>query len=211
MRDLVRVALHNVRYCLEFPRRLKSVTRISLEAELLPLIDRLKPGVIVDIGSEDSPYRRSFGESRFVTVDVVANYGADVVSDIHSLAFAGDCIDSVIATEVLEHCRDPKLAISEIYRVLKPGGTAIVTTRFICSYHPTPRDYYRFTSDSLTDLFEQFSTVEINAHGGTLQSVWSIITARQHWYYLNLLNPVIARVRSSQTTNASGFLVLATK
>ncbi|MDQ6771103.1 MAG: class I SAM-dependent methyltransferase [Gemmatimonadota bacterium] len=209
--DVPRKIKHNLRYYLQFPKRLKSVTRISLEADLTPLIKRIRPGLILDVGSEDAPYRELLRGSHLITMDVVPDYGADVVCDIHAMSIATDSLDSIIATEVLEHCRDPRLAVSEIYRVLRPGGTCIVTTRFICAFHPTPRDYYRFTWDSLEDIFSRFSKAEIIAHGSTLQSVWSLITAAQHWYYLNVFNSIIARIVAKRTMNPCGFLVFGTK
>jgi len=48
--------------------------------------------------------------------------------DVCSLRFENDFFDIVICSEVLEHLKEPRLAIKEIYRVLKKGGLAIITT-----------------------------------------------------------------------------------
>ena len=47
---------------------------------------------------------------------------------VHVLPFAGGSFDVVYAIEVIEHLRNPYDFISEMHRVAKPGGMAIVTT-----------------------------------------------------------------------------------
>jgi SAM-dependent methyltransferase len=47
---------------------------------------------------------------------------ASVVADIHRLPFAADCVDSVVANNVLEHAADPVGALSEVKRVLTRAG-----------------------------------------------------------------------------------------
>lgn len=51
-----------------------------------------------------------------------------LVMDGSYLGFANKSFDIVICTEVLEHLPTPELCVSEIFRVLKPGGKAIITT-----------------------------------------------------------------------------------
>ena len=46
----------------------------------------------------------------------------DVVGDAHSLPFKNDSFDVVLATEVLEHLKEPQRALNEMKRVLKDGG-----------------------------------------------------------------------------------------
>lgn len=48
--------------------------------------------------------------------------------DVRALAFKNDSFDHVVCIEVLEHVNDPWLAISEMSRVLKPQGTAVIAT-----------------------------------------------------------------------------------
>lgn len=60
----------------------------------------------------------------------VASNGGDgraVVGDALALPFAAATFDRVIAAEVLEHIPDDLAAISELSRVLRPGGTMAVT------------------------------------------------------------------------------------
>lgn len=39
-----------------------------------------------------------------------------------------DTVDDLLANQVIEHISDPRYFSSEIYRVLKPGGNAVITT-----------------------------------------------------------------------------------
>ncbi len=48
-------------------------------------------------------------------------------ADALALPFAGQAFDVVICSEVLEHIPDHRRAMAEIVRVLKPGGTLVVS------------------------------------------------------------------------------------
>ena len=50
-----------------------------------------------------------------------------VVGDALALPYPDESFDSVIASEVLEHIPDDDAAIAELSRVLRPGGTLVVT------------------------------------------------------------------------------------
>jgi SAM-dependent methyltransferase len=50
------------------------------------------------------------------------------VADLGRLPFADASFDAVIAMHMLYHLPAPAAGIAEIHRVLKPGGTAVVTT-----------------------------------------------------------------------------------
>jgi SAM-dependent methyltransferase len=48
------------------------------------------------------------------------------------------CADAIVATDILEHLDDDAGALAEFYRVLKPGGHAVITVpayRFLWSEH----------------------------------------------------------------------------
>lgn len=51
-----------------------------------------------------------------------------VIGSVTSLPFGDACFDVVISTEVIEHTENPKKAVSELARVLKPGGILVITT-----------------------------------------------------------------------------------
>jgi 2-polyprenyl-3-methyl-5-hydroxy-6-metoxy-1,4-benzoquinol methylase len=51
-----------------------------------------------------------------------------VVGSILEMPFEDNSFDIVVSSEVIEHTPDPLSAIVEIFRVLKPGGTVILST-----------------------------------------------------------------------------------
>lgn len=79
--------------------------------------------------------------------------GAAVVGDALALPFADGAFDRVIAAEVLEHIGDDAGALSELVRVLRPGGTMAVTVpawlpERVCwalsrQYHSVPGGHLR--------------------------------------------------------------------
>jgi 2-polyprenyl-3-methyl-5-hydroxy-6-metoxy-1,4-benzoquinol methylase len=50
-----------------------------------------------------------------------------VASDITRLGFADNSFDVVVSSECIEHTPSPETAVSELVRVLRPGGTLVVT------------------------------------------------------------------------------------
>ena len=63
-------------------------------------------------------------DSHEIPADTV---GGALRGDATRLPFADDTFDCVVTSEVLEHIQDDVSAISELHRVLKPGGTLGVT------------------------------------------------------------------------------------
>ncbi len=192
--------------------KIRSVTRLTLERELRRQFQRLTPGVVLDVGAKAAPYQEYVRAKRYVRLDIDPAKQPDICCDLHELEWPGDPFDTVIAIEVLEHLYDPQRAIDRIHAVLKPGGTCILSTRFIYRYHPDPQDHYRFTWDSLTYLFRNFRHVEVLHHGNRLQVIWEIINAGgRSRVVLNLLNPLIARLNTAPTKFPLGFVVYAQK
>ncbi len=75
------------------------------------------------------------GIKNAVGVDLsVAGSAADskvklIAADLNNaLPFADDSFDAVISTAVIEHLRDSQFTINEIFRVLKIGGSFLLTT-----------------------------------------------------------------------------------
>ena len=88
-----------------------------------------------------------------LSIDVDPKRSPDVVMDAQDMAdFQDGRFDVVLLLEVLEHVADPARAISEIRRVLRPGGTLIGSTPFILGIHDHLHDYYRFTRFGLAHL-----------------------------------------------------------
>jgi SAM-dependent methyltransferase len=81
--------------------------------------------------------------------------------------------DSIVSFQVIEHIQDDRLFLEEIHRVLKPGGTAIISTpnsRHTLSRNPWHIREYR--AKELQDLCESiFDRVQPMGIGGNAK-VW---------------------------------------
>lgn len=74
---------------------------------------------------------------------------ADVKADICNLPFTNESFDFILCNHVLEHIPDDTKAMQELFRILRPGGTAILQI---------PQDLNRektFEDDTITDTSER--------------------------------------------------------
>ena len=67
---------------------------------------------------------RAMGHLDYVTADLNSPL-ADIKADICNLPFEDHSFDCVLCNHVLEHIPDDKRAMSELFRVMKPGGFGV--------------------------------------------------------------------------------------
>jgi SAM-dependent methyltransferase len=134
---------------------------------------------------------------RVVQVDLDPARRPDVVADVCDLrCFEDASFDAVFLLEVLEHVATPDLAISELYRVLAPGGVLVLSTPFLFEIHEAPHDYYRFSEHGLRFLLRGFDSCQI---------------ARRNGYFKSTLVPLMRLTRSRYVVdNLFGLGVLFT-
>jgi len=200
-----------IRKCLPM-LQMDTVTRVSLDAQLIPVFNDLNTGVVLDVGSKHSPYRSHIKCEKYTRFDIDESSNPDICGDLHDTKIPDNSYDCVIATEVLEHLYDPQKAMEEIRRILKPGGCCILSTRFLYVYHPGPHDYYRFTWDSLAHICRDFTKVDIRHHGNLIIFLWQLLNDQLITAIAcNLLNPILGRVHFKKTRYPSGFVLIAHK
>jgi len=85
-------------------------------------------------------------------------------ADVCQLNHAESTFDKVVCTEVLEHIDDDKKAVSELFRVLKPGGVLAVTV---------PNKNYPFVWDPLNKIREWLGLGHFNPKNPVLGGIWS--------------------------------------
>lgn len=120
---------------------------------------------ILDFGCGGSPYQSLFPSEVYHRADFVKVAGIDFTVSEDSLvpAAQSEAYDLVLSTQVLEHLSSPTNYLQESARVLKPGGTLVLTTHGTFPEHGVPYDYQRWTSDGLRRLVGQngFEDVQI--------------------------------------------------
>ena len=90
-----------------------------------------RPRRVLDVGSADAPsvdWMR--GDHLRVTLDLLPDGlvpGEGVCGSATALPFADGTFDVVAAFDVVEHCEDDALAVSELARVLAPGGRMLLS------------------------------------------------------------------------------------
>jgi SAM-dependent methyltransferase len=113
----------------------------------------------LDIGAQNGPYAAHF--PRRVGLDIRHGIGVRIIGDAQALGIRDASFPSILCTEVLEHLPEPQRAIDEMYRVLEPGGTLLLTTRFLFPIHDAPHDYFRFTKYGLRHLLRRFEILDL--------------------------------------------------
>lgn len=172
----------------------------------------LMSGDFLDVGCGRMPYRHMIlSESkvtRYVGLDIETALVYDRVSrpDIYwdgvRMPFDDETFDSAMATEVLEHCSNPRIVLGEVYRVLRPGGTFFFTTPFLWNLHEVPHDEFRLTPFHLDRLFREigYNQISLSAMGGWHASLAQMLglwvrrgpIRRKYRRYLSfLLRPII--------------------
>jgi len=75
---------------------------------------------------------RNLANLKYTTADLMASFmdgfcvRPDVEMDIRSIEFPDASFDVILCNHVLEHVKEDRQAMAEIYRVLKKGGWAIL-------------------------------------------------------------------------------------
>lgn len=124
-----------------------------------------RPGVGVvgvDMNMEDL---RKAAYTLFTMENEAAGFWAVSKADVTRLPFEDGAFDVVLCSEVLEHIPDNRKAVSELVRVLKPGGDCVVTVpRYfperVCwalsrEYHNEPGGHIRiYRTRQLLSLLE---------------------------------------------------------
>lgn len=128
---------------------------------------KLVQGNVLDVGCGTQPYRELFQVKTYVgleydTPDNRAKKRADLFYDGGAFPCADESFDSVVCFEVLEHVPEPERFIGEIRRVLRPGGTLLLSTPFLFEEHEMPYDFQRFTKFGLQRLLSTHGFQDIH-------------------------------------------------
>jgi len=113
-----------------------------------------RPGnVVLDVGAGSAPHRRLFSHCSYIAADLGrltpeqlegrSGYShLSCLCDSSALPIASASVDFVLCTEVLEHVPSPLDVVAEISRVLKGGGTLVLSAPMRSGVHQAPFHFF---------------------------------------------------------------------
>jgi SAM-dependent methyltransferase len=159
------------------------------------------PRRVLDVFCGTRPYDDFFPPTaECIGFDMEGNpYGtADVVSD-EFLPFPDASFDLVTCIQAFYYLANPVHGAQEIWRVLRPGGVAVITVPFVWGYERNHLEH-RFSETALAYLFRDWEITIIESGGWTAS--WVTVTtsmvrlierrARRRLLIRNLVRPVFA-------------------
>jgi len=155
--------------------------------------------LLADFGCGDMPYREIIEPlvGKYLGIDLDMNPKAEHHIGFDSKTTLPDnYTDIVLSNQVLEHVDTPSGYLQEALRILKPGGSMLISTHGYWFYHPTPNDYWRWTSAGLRKTIEA-EGFRVNSFHGILGLPASGLQLFQDGIYLKLpklLRPVFALI-----------------
>jgi SAM-dependent methyltransferase len=139
---------------------------------------------VLEIG--DSNYTRRFGNDRVTRSDVLdvieGNPKATLVGDLTCAEhIPSDTFNCIILTQTLQYIFDLRAAIKTVFRILKPGGIALVTVPGIskrsgahCVKDSSYSWHWSFTTMSAKRIFDEIfpkNNVWVDAYGNVLTAM----------------------------------------
>lgn len=123
-----------------------SFRRRIVDEDLYNNLNLLK-GMVLDLGGGQT--RGDFplgGKMNWIVLDENEKLLPSVVGDAQRLPFKNDSFDSVKCSELTGYLFEPIKMVREIRRVLKKGGSAVITSPFLTPYDHVQHDGVRLTS-----------------------------------------------------------------
>lgn len=103
---------------------------------------------------------RDMKNLEYVTCDIESPL-ADVKADLCDLPFGDDTFDIIFCNHVLEHIEDDHKAMSELFRVMKPGGWGIFQVPISYQREITYEDPTVTTKEERKEKFGQYDHVRV--------------------------------------------------
>ena len=149
-------------------------------------------GTVLDVGCGKKPYKPLFAAVHsYIGVDLSTSSEADVMGALdQGLPFQEGAFDIVILAQVMEYIAEPRLAIAEIKRVLKPGGVAIISFPFILNEHGE-HDVTRLSGHMASQMLEGFHMRALERQGGAGSTLTILML---NWLDLSLNRTFLLRL-----------------
>lgn len=137
--------------------------------------------LVLDVGCGHKPYRECFGDVCYLGMDFTTDDSSpDFLGNACMIPICTGAVDIVLCTQVIEHVPEPEEMLREFHRVLRPGGSLILTGPMYWPLHEEPYDFYRFTKYGFMHLLKKsgFGRWEILEDGGDWAQILLAVNLR---------------------------------
>lgn len=118
-------------------------------------------GRLLDFGCGSKPYKEIIDVQEYIGLDLKEsghchkNEQVDIYYDGKTIPFDDNHFASIFSSEVFEHVFNLDQVLSELHRVIKPGGHMLITIPFVWYEHEIPYDFARYTSFGIEHLLKR--------------------------------------------------------
>ncbi|GAB3281243.1 methyltransferase domain-containing protein [Parahaliea aestuarii] len=116
-------------------------------------------------GSEVENLRPLFPGAEYIGADMREGPGVDCILNLHDLELDSGIVGTALCLDTLEHVEYPRKAMSELFRVLEPGGMVVISSVFDFPIHDYPNDFWRFTPEGFRSLLSGFAVSAVFSYG----------------------------------------------
>lgn len=172
-RNMLNPSLLNPHYLEDVGRvcKLKEVFRKNFGVRIAVT----RPLLLLDLGGRESPYEQLTPglQIRWISADIKRYKRTDVQLDAQALPLKDGVLDVILCNQVLELIPDLISASAEIYRVLKPGGLALISNPAV--FPPYGGAKWRIMPEGYKILLAKFSECQIDADLKTVASFFRVM------------------------------------
>jgi SAM-dependent methyltransferase len=151
-------------------------------------------GLLLDLGCGQRPYRFIYDAHcrRSLGADLPGapfpRAGVDIECFATDVPLESGSVDVILCSEVMQDIAEPADLVREAWRLLRPGGTLLLTTPFMVPIADGPYDHYRFTEHGLRYLLgrQGFAIRRIDTVGDNFGTLVAFFVKPQLklWNYL---------------------------
>lgn len=142
-------------------------------------------GDVLDVGCGSKPYRKLFKNANsyvgleYDTPENRASKNADYFYDGTRFPFLDSHFDSLVCNQVFEHVFNPNEFMNEVFRILKPGGTLLITVPFVWDEHEQPYDFARYSSFGIRSILERqgFAIIDQRKSMDDIRVIFQLLNA----------------------------------
>jgi len=122
-------------------------------------------GWILDVYCGTQPYRPLLGDAKVVGLDIDSYFRRVEVIAERDLPFADETFDLVLSTQALYFVEDDAALVTEMNRVVRSGGYAIVTVPYLFVKSKTGNQR-RYSAEEFSALFSTWEALDLQLVGG---------------------------------------------